>query len=63
MLTAQSGGKCQKTILLKSCTTSQRAPDPNDCFLGHPVMPHCTKMLKFKKYNSTFVSRNQIMHV
>lgn len=49
MLTAQSAGKCQKTILLKSCTTSQRAPDPNDCFWGHPVMPYCTKMLKFKK--------------
>lgn len=45
MLTAQSVGKCQKTILLKSCTTSQRAPPTlTIVFWGTqscPIAPKC----------------------
>lgn len=53
MLTAQSCAigrqvpENDSLEIMHNITT--RPPDPNDCFLGHPVMPYCTKMLKFKK--------------
>lgn len=53
MLTAQSCAigrqvpENDSLEIMHNITT--RPPTLTIVFLGHPVMPHCTKMLKFKK--------------